>query len=85
MLSLVQLTTFLGVVWDLTMMQACLLCILVFFLAIGRIKQGQAITVKFLGLMTAATNVIPFGLLYMKPLKRCLKTKGFPQEATNFA
>lgn len=55
------------------------------FLAIGRIKQGQAITVKFLGLMAAATNVIPFGLLYMKPLKRCLKTKGFPQEATNFA
>lgn len=68
MLSPVQMTTFLGVVWDLTMMQACLFPtrIELILLAIGRIKQCQAITAKLLGLMAAASNVIPFGLLYMK-------------------
>ncbi len=36
-------------------------------------KQFQ----KLLGLMAAASNVIPLGLLYMRPLKWWLRTKGF--------
>ncbi len=32
---------------------------------------------KLLGLMSAASNVIPFGLLYMRPLQWWRKTKGF--------
>ncbi len=32
---------------------------------------------KLLGLMSAASNVIPFGLLNMRPLQWWLKTKGF--------
>ncbi len=32
---------------------------------------------KLLGLMSAASNVIYFGLLYMRPLQWWLKTKGF--------
>ncbi len=43
--------------------------------------EGQSLTVKqfqrLLGLMAAASNVIPFGLLYMRPLQWWLKTKGF--------
>ncbi len=37
------------------------------------IKQFQ----RLLGLMAAASNVIPIGLLYMRPLQWWLKTKGF--------
>ncbi len=37
------------------------------------VKQFQ----KLLGLMAAASNVIPFGLLYMRPLQWWLKTKWF--------
>ncbi len=45
-------------------------------------KQFQ----KLLGLMSAASNVIPFGLLYMRPLQWRLKTKGFSHEGkTHFA
>ncbi|KAL0195548.1 hypothetical protein M9458_009120, partial [Cirrhinus mrigala] len=46
-----------------------------------RVKEGRSLTVKqfqqLLGLMAAASNVIPFGLLYMRPLQWWLKTKGF--------
>ncbi|KAL0203138.1 hypothetical protein M9458_001156, partial [Cirrhinus mrigala] len=38
-----------------------------------RVKEGRSLTVKqfqqLLGLMAAASNVIPFGLLYMRPLQ----------------
>ncbi|KAL0172227.1 hypothetical protein M9458_032538, partial [Cirrhinus mrigala] len=49
--------------------------------AVARVKEGRSLTVKqfqqLLGLMAAASNVIPFGLLYMRPLQWWLKTKGF--------
>ncbi len=49
--------------------------------AVARVKEGRSLTVKQfqrqLGLMAAASNVIPFGLLCMKPLQWWLKTKGF--------
>ncbi len=32
---------------------------------------------KLLGMISAASNVIPFGLLYMRPLQWWRKTKGF--------
>ncbi len=44
-------------------------------------ERRQSLTVKqfqrLLGLMAAASNVIPIGLLYMRPLQWWLKTKGF--------
>ncbi len=44
-------------------------------------SSRQSLTVKqfqrLLGLMVAASNVIPIGLLYMRPLQWWLKTKGF--------
>ncbi|XP_053089198.1 uncharacterized protein LOC117597041 [Pangasianodon hypophthalmus] len=49
--------------------------------AVARVREGWSLTVKWfqklLGLMAAASNVIPFGLLYMRPLQWWLKTKGF--------
>ncbi len=53
--------------------------------AVARVKEGRSLTVKqfqrLLGLMAAASNVIPIGLLYMRPLQGWLKTKGFsPRE-----
>ncbi len=51
------------------------------FTSVKRVREGQSLTVKqfqrLLGLMAAASNVIPFGLLYMRPLQWWLKTKGF--------
>ncbi len=48
---------------------------------VGRVKEGQSLTVKqfqrLLGLMAIAFNMIPIGLLYMRPLQWWLKTKGF--------
>ncbi len=48
---------------------------------VRRVREGLSLTVKqfqiLLGLMAAASNVIPFGLLYMRPLQWWLKTKGF--------
>ncbi|KAL0151780.1 hypothetical protein M9458_052931, partial [Cirrhinus mrigala] len=43
-----------------------------------RVKEGWSLTVKqfqqLLGLMAAASNMIPFGLLHMRPLqRRCLR------------
>ncbi len=49
--------------------------------AVRRVREGQSLIVKqsqrLLGLMAAASNVISFGLLYMRPLQWWLKTKGF--------
>ncbi|KAI2647034.1 NLR family CARD domain-containing protein 3 [Labeo rohita] len=76
-------TTYLGVVWDSTTMQACLSPARIesILAAVARVKEGRSLTVKqfqqLLGLMAAASNVIPFGLLYMRPLQWWLKTKGF--------
>ncbi len=39
---------------------------------------------SLLGLMAAASNVIPFGLLYMRPLQWRLKTKGFSSRGNPF-
>ncbi|KAI2665856.1 Transposon Ty3-G Gag-Pol polyprotein [Labeo rohita] len=82
-LSPLQRTTYLGVVWDSTTMQACLSPARIesILTAVARVKQGRSLTVKqfqqLLGLMAAASNVIPFGLLYMRPLQWWLKTRGF--------
>ncbi len=52
--------------------------------AVVRVREGWSLTVKqfqkLLGLKAAASNVIPFGLLYMRPLQWWLKTKGFSPE-----
>ncbi len=90
-LSPLQRTTFLGVVWDSTSMQAHLspACIKSILSAVKRIRLGQSLTVKqfqrLLGLMAAASNMIPFGLLYRRPLQWWLRTKGFSRGATPFA
>ncbi|XP_073720453.1 uncharacterized protein [Misgurnus anguillicaudatus] len=90
MLSPVQRTAFLGVIWDSTTMQAHLSPARVesILLAVGRVKLGQSHTVKqfqrLLGLMAAASNVIPLGLLHMRPLQWWLKTKGFSPRGNPF-
>lgn len=55
------------------------------------IEQNQArpirhceIVSKLLGLMTAASNMIPFGPLYMKSLQWWLKNNGFSQRGNTF-
>ncbi len=82
-LSQLKMTTFLGVVWDSTLMQARLSLARIesILSAVKSIRLGQSLTVKqfprLLGLMAADSNVIPFGLLYMRPLHWWLRTKGF--------
>ncbi len=82
-LSPLQRTTYLGVVWDSTTMQARLSPARIesILVAVRRVREGQSLTVKqfqrLLGLMAAASNVISIGLLYMRPLQWWLKTKGF--------
>ncbi len=89
-LSPLQRTTFLGMVWNSTSMQARLspACIESILSAVKRIRLGQSLTVKqfqrLLGLMTAASNVIPFGLLYMRPLQWWLRTKGLSPRGNPF-
>ncbi|KAI2661618.1 Transposon Ty3-G Gag-Pol polyprotein [Labeo rohita] len=84
-LSPLQRTTYLGVVWDSTTMQARLSPARIesILAAVRRVRIGRSLTVKqfqqLLGLMAAASNVIPFGLLYMRPLQWWLKTRGFPE------
>ncbi|KAL0177444.1 hypothetical protein M9458_026338, partial [Cirrhinus mrigala] len=74
-ISPLQRTTYLGMVRDLTMMQARLSPARIESILTGvtRVKEGWSLTVKqfqqLLGLMAAASNVIPFGLLYMRPLQ----------------
>ncbi len=82
-LSPLQRTTYLRVVWDSTTMQARMSPARIesILTTVRRVKEGQSLTVKqfqrLLGLMAAASNVIPIGLLYMRPLQWWLKTKGF--------
>ncbi|XDV44749.1 hypothetical protein PO909_012989 [Leuciscus waleckii] len=82
-LSTLQRTTFLCVVWDSRTMQARLspARITSILSVVKQAKLGQSLTVKqfqrTLGLMAAASNVIPCGLLYMRPLQWWLRTKGF--------
>ncbi len=89
-LSPLQRTTFLGVARDLTSMQARLSLVRIEFImsAVKSIRLGQSFTVKqfqrLLGLMAAASNVIPFGLLYMRPLQWWLRTKGFSLRGNPF-
>ncbi|KAI2660345.1 enzymatic polyprotein [Labeo rohita] len=56
--------------------------------AVTRVKEGRSLTVKqsqrLLGLMAAASNVIPFGLLYMRPRQWWLRTKGFSPRGSPF-
>ncbi len=81
-LSPLQRTTYLGVVWDSTKVQAhkSLALIESILTAVRRVKEGQSLTVKqfqrLLGLMAAASNVKLSGLLYKRPLQWWLKTKG---------
>ncbi len=89
-LSPLQRTTFLGVVWDSTSMleRVSPARIDSILSAVKRIRLGQSLTVKqfqrLLGLMAAASNVIPFGLLYMRPLQWWLRTKGFSPRGNPF-
>ncbi len=70
-------------VWDSTTMQARMppAWIESILTAVARVRGGQSLTVKQvqrpLGLMAAASNVIPLGLLYMRPLQGWLKTRRF--------
>ncbi len=63
-LSPVQKTTYLGVVWDLTTMQAHLSPASIESI-VKRVRESQSLTVKLfqklLGLMASASNVITFG------------------------
>ncbi|KAL0162339.1 hypothetical protein M9458_041735, partial [Cirrhinus mrigala] len=82
-LSPLQRTTYLGVVHVLS--PARIESILS---AVTRVTEGRSLTVKqfqrLLGLMAAASNVIPFGLLYMRPLQWWLRTKGFSPRGNPF-
>ncbi len=82
-LSPSQRTTYLGVVWDSTTMQARMSPARIesILTAVARVREGRSLTVKqfqrLLGLMAAASNVIPLGLLYMRSLQWWLKTRAF--------
>ncbi len=86
-LSPLQRTTFLGMVWDTMSMQS-LASIESILSAVKGIRLGQSLTVKqfqrLLGLMAAASIVIPFGLLYTRPLQWWLRTKGFSPRGNPF-
>ncbi len=89
-LSPFQRTTYLGVVWDSTTMQARLSPARIESIlnTVRRVREGLSLTLKqfqrLLGLMAAASNVIPFGLLYMRPLQWWLKSKGFSPRGNPF-
>ncbi len=55
---------------------------------VRRVREGLSLTVKqfqrLLDLMAAASNVIPFGLLYMRLLQWWLKSKGFSPRGNPF-
>ncbi len=82
LLSPARRTTYLGVVWDLTTMQTLMSPAQIesILTAVSRVRGGQSLTVKrfqrLLGLMAVASNVIPLGLLYMRPLQWWLKPRG---------
>ncbi len=89
-LSPLQRSTFLGVIWDSTSMQARLSPARIesILSAVKRIILGQPLTLRqfqrLLGLMAAASNVIPVGLLHMRPLQWWLRTKGFSLRGNPF-
>ncbi len=89
-LPLVHRTTYLGVVQVSTMMQACLspAHIESILATVKRVREGQSLTVKLfqklLGLMAAASKVITFGLLHMRPLQWWLRITGFSQRGNPF-
>ncbi|KAI2662472.1 Retrovirus-related Pol polyprotein from transposon 17.6 [Labeo rohita] len=89
-LSPLQRTTYLGKVWDSTTMQARLSPARIesILTAVMRVTEGRSLTVKqfqrLLGLMAAASNVIPFGLLCMRPLQWWLRTEGFSPRGNPF-
>ncbi len=86
-LSPVQRTTYLGVVWDSVTMQAQLSPARVESIlnALKNIKLGQRITAHYLqrvlGLMAAASTVIPLGLLHMRSFQLWLRARGFHPRA----
>ncbi len=88
-LSPVQRTTFLCVIWDSASMQARLSPARIesILSAVKRIRLGQSLTVRqfqrLLGLMAAASNVIPVGL-YVRPLQWWLRPKGFSPRGNPF-
>ncbi|XP_053529759.1 uncharacterized protein LOC108280255 [Ictalurus punctatus] len=83
MLSPVQTTTFLGVIWDSTTMRAFLSPTHVgsILSTLSKINLGLGIPSSLyeglLGLMAAAANVIPLGLLHMRQFQWWLKSRGF--------
>ncbi len=89
-LSPLQRTTYLGVEWDSTTMQARLSPARIesILTTVRRVREGLSLTVKqfqrLLSLMAAASNVIPFGLAYMRPLQWWLKSKGFSPRGNPF-
>ncbi|KAK3517038.1 hypothetical protein QTP70_033132 [Hemibagrus guttatus] len=82
-LSPSQRTTFLGVTWDSTTMRACLSPAQVASIlsAVNADWLDQSLYVaevqRVLGLMAAAANVIPLGLLHMRPFQFWLRGAGF--------
>lgn len=76
-------TTFLGVVWDSTMMQAHLSPARGYSIptTVRDIKLGQKLSVlevqRFLGLMAAVANSITLGLLHMRLYEFWLKSISF--------
>ncbi len=86
-LSPAQRTMYLGVVWDSITMQAQLSPARVESIlnALKNIKLGQRVTVHYLqrvlGLMAAASTVIPLGLLHMRSFQLWLRARGFHPRA----
>ncbi|KAK3571022.1 hypothetical protein QTP86_000647 [Hemibagrus guttatus] len=75
--------TFLGVICDSTMMWACLspAWVASILSAVNSVQLDQSLSVaeaqRVLGLMAAAANVIPLGLLHMRPFQFWLRGAGF--------
>ncbi len=79
----VQKTTYLGMLWDSTTMQVYMppSRIESILTSVKRVREGRSLTVKqfqrLLGLMVAASSVVPLGLLYMIPRQWWPKSNGF--------
>ncbi len=86
-LSPAQRTTYLGVIWDSIEMRAQLSPARVESIlnTLRNIKLGQKVTVhhfqRVLGLMAAASTVIPLGLLHMRSFQLWLRARGFHPRA----
>ncbi|KAI2655571.1 Transposon Ty3-I Gag-Pol polyprotein [Labeo rohita] len=86
-LSPAQRTTYLGVVWDSITMQAQLSPARVESIlnTLKNIKLGHKVTLHYfqrvLGLMAAASTVIPLGLLHMRPFQLWLRARDFHPRA----